>query len=315
MNKFDLIVIGGGPAGYTAGIYGVRAGLSTAVFTGIPNPSLLSYSGGVENFPGFEESTPGGIVVSKIRNQAKRLGAELIDKSVTSVRFDEKSRQFTVGVGEDSAASPDLIGTDAVIVATGTQPKKLEVPGEEAFFGRGVAVCATCDAAFYKDKTVAVIGGGDAAAAEALHLSHFASTVFLVHRREELRACQRSQDQMARVKNIKLKLSQNVKEIVGSQKVEKLILEHAETKETSELPVDGVFVSIGTIPSSELITAYVDQDEVGYPKTSDGVSTKTPGLFVAGDLAVADPGLHQAIIAAASGARAALMASRYLQEK
>lgn len=307
MDKFDLIVIGGGPAGFTAGIYGVRGGLSTALFTGVPTPSQLSYSGGVENFPGFDEPTPGGIVISKIRSQAKRLGVNLIDKTVTALKPQtvKKYPSFEIGVGEEHYFSK------AVVVATGALPKKLEIPGEKEFFGRGVSVCATCDAMFYRGKSVAVVGGGDSAAAEALHLSHFANTVYLIHRRDKLRACQLSQDQIAKAKNIKVLTDQTPKEITGSKQVEGITLEHSLTRETTQLKVDGVFVSVGYIPNTRLVKALVDTDERGFVKTTDGVSTRIPGLFAAGD--IAEPKYQQAVIAASSGAKAALTAQSYIQ--
>lgn len=324
MDKADLIVIGGGLAGFTAGIYGVRAGLSTTVFTGSPTPSLLTYSSEVENFPGFDEPTPGGVIVNKIRKQAERLGTEVIDKAVNDITVDSRhhekniqSTMFKVRVGEEEYISR------AVIIATGAKPRPLGVPGEQEFLGKGVSVCATCDGAFFKDKVVAVVGGGDSAAAEALHLSHLAKQVYIIHRRDTLRACQRSIDKIAKAKNIEVLTSRTVKEIVGTNKVEKLLLEccddksNGKEKVTIELAVDGVFVAIGYIPETELVKGKVELNEGGHIKTlknSGDISsgkTSVPGLFAAGD--VTDSKHKQAIVAAASGAIAALAAAEYLQ--
>ena len=319
MNEFDLVVIGGGPAGLTAGIYGVRAGLSTMVFTGTPAQSQITLTSEVENYPGFPEPTPGAVILGKMSEQAERLGTKILDKAVTDI--DTKSSPFKITAGETTYTA------NAVIIATGAKSKKLGIPGEDKFLGRGVSICATCDGAFFKGKTVAVIGGGDTAAAEAITLASFASKVYIIHRRNTLRTNALHLKRIKENPAIEILTPYTVREIGGNTKVEKLVLERCEdadasaktskdvtppkTDNTKELPVDGVFVAVGYVPETELVQGKLELTENGRIKTHDGAATSVPGIFAAGD--VSDCKYQQAIVAAASGAKAALDASEYLQ--
>ena len=305
MTVHELIIIGSGPAGYTAAIYAARAALNPVVFEGaLDSGGALMNTTEVENFPGFPDGVMGPDLMGQMRSQAEKFGAQLISDDVEAVDLTGKIKKVT-----DSAGT--VWEAKAVILAMGSGYRKLGVEGEEQLSGRGVSWCATCDGAFFRDKPIAVIGGGDSAVEEATFLTRFASRVTLVHRRDELRA---SKAMVARAeKDPKLDFAWNsvVESINGDARVESVTLRDTVTGEHRQLEVSGVFVAIGHDPRSTLVTGQVELDEAGYVKVVAGSqATNLPGVFACGDLV--DHTYRQAITAAGSGCRAALDAERWL---
>ena len=305
MTVHELIIIGSGPAGYTAAIYAARAALTPVVFEGaLDSGGALMNTTEVENFPGFPDGVMGPDLMGQMRSQAEKFGAQLISDDVEAVDLTGKIKKVTDSAGKIWEAK-------AVILAMGSGYRKLGVEGEEQLSGRGVSWCATCDGAFFRDKPIAVIGGGDSAVEEATFLTRFASRVTLVHRRDELRA---SKAMVARAeKDPKLDFAWNsvVESINGDARVESVTLRDTVTGEHRQLEVSGVFVAIGHNPRSTLVTGQVELDEAGYVKVVAGSqATNLPGVFACGDLV--DHTYRQAITAAGSGCRAALDAERWL---
>lgn len=305
MTVHELIIIGSGPAGYTAAIYAARAALNPVVFEGaLDSGGALMNTTEVENFPGFPDGVMGPDLMGQMRSQAEKFGAQLISDDVGAVDLTGKIKKVTDSAGKIWEAK-------AVILAMGSGYRKLGVEGEEQLSGRGVSWCATCDGAFFRDKPIAVIGGGDSAVEEATFLTRFASRVTLVHRRDELRA---SKAMVARAeKDPKLDFAWNsvVESINGDARVESVTLRDTVTGEHRQLEVSGVFVAIGHNPRSTLVTGQVELDEAGYVKVVAGSqATNLPGVFACGDLV--DHTYRQAITAAGSGCRAALDAERWL---
>jgi thioredoxin reductase (NADPH) len=298
-----LIIIGGGPAGYTAALYSARANLEPLVIEGFSWGGQLMITSDVENYPGYPDGVMGPQMMQDFRKQAGRFGAEFLTDDVTRVDFSE--RPLRVWVGDDEHRA------EAVIVATGAVARKLDLPSERRLQGRGVTYCATCDAAFYRDKQVVVAGGGDSAMEEAVFLTKFASKVWLVHRRDSFRASPIMVDRARANEKIEFVLSSRVDEVLGEDKVEAVRIRNVKTDETTDLPVDGLFVAIGHDPATQLFLGQLDVDEGGYLVTQ-GKSTITnvPGVFAAGD--VVDHVYRQAITAAGMGCQAALDAERYL---
>lgn len=301
MNK--LIIIGSGPAGYTAGIYAGRAGLNPLLFAGEKSGGQLMNTTMVENWPGAKDGVMGPKLMQDLREQAEKFGAKIVDKQVTKVDFSQ--RPFKV-------YTPEMYSTEAVIVAIGAESIRLNIPGEERLLGRGVAVCAVCDAPFYKDKKAVVVGGGDAAAEDALALTKFAKEVVLVVRRDELRASKIMQDRVKNNPKIKILWKSQVTEILGENKVEAV-----QINKGKELPVDGVFLAIGHKPASEIFSGQLDLDEKGYLKTNFmkdyPTMTNVAGVFGAGD--VVDFRYRQAVTAAGMGCQAAIDAERWLENQ
>ena len=305
MTVHELIIIGSGPAGYTAAIYAARAALNPVVFEGaLDSGGALMNTTEVENFPGFPDGVMGPDLMGQMRSQAEKFGAQLISDDVEAVDLTGEVKRVTDSAGKVWEAK-------AVILAMGSGYRKLGVDGEERLSGRGVSWCATCDGAFFRDKPIAVIGGGDSAVEEATFLTRFASRVTLVHRRDELRA---SKAMVARAeKDPKLDFAWNsvVESINGDARVESVTLRDTVTGEHRQLEVSGVFVAIGHNPRSTLVTGQVELDEAGYVKVVAGSqATNLPGVFACGDLV--DHTYRQAITAAGSGCRAALDAERWL---
>ena len=305
MTVHELIIIGSGPAGYTAAIYAARAALNPVVFEGaLDSGGALMNTTEVENFPGFPDGVMGPDLMGQMRSQAEKFGAQLISDDVEAVDLTGKIKKVTDSAGKIWEAK-------AVILAMGSGYRKLGVEGEEQLSGRGVSWCATCDGAFFRDKPIAVIGGGDSAVEEATFLTRFASRVTLVHRRDELRA---SKAMVARAeKDPKLDFAWNsvVESINGDARVESVTLRDTVTGEHRQLEVSGVFVAIGHDPRSALVNGQVELDEAGYVKVVAGSqATNLPGVFACGDLV--DHTYRQAITAAGSGCRAALDAERWL---
>jgi thioredoxin reductase (NADPH) len=300
----DVIIIGGGPAGYTAALYTARANLSPLVIEGFNWGGQLMITSDVENYPGYPDGVMGPAMMQDFRRQAERFGAEFVTDDVTSVDLSERPFRVTVDREEYRAST--------VIVATGASARQLGLDSETRLQGRGVSYCATCDASFFRDKVVVVVGGGDTAMEEATFISRFASKVYLVHRRAEFRASAVMVDRARNDERIELVLNKTVEEVLGEDKVTGVRLRDTVTGETSELETDGFFVAIGHDPNTALFLDQLEHEaDSGYLVTH-GKSTETnvPGVFAAGD--VQDHTYRQAITAAGSGCAAALDAERFL---
>ncbi|MFN8222327.1 MAG: thioredoxin-disulfide reductase [Gaiellales bacterium] len=300
----EVIIIGGGPAGYTAALYTARANLEPLVIEGFNWGGQLMITSDVENYPGYPDGVMGPTMMQDFRRQAERFGAEFVTDDVTRVDFSE--RPFRVWVDKDEHLA------EAVIVATGASARQLGLESEKRLQGRGVSYCATCDASFFRDRVVVVVGGGDSAMEEASFISRFASKVYLVHRREEFRASRIMVDRVENDPKIELVLNKVVDEVLGDDKVTGIRLRDVVTSETSELATDGFFVAIGHDPNTALFLDQLDhEDDTGYLVTAPGsTATNIAGVFAAGD--VQDHVYRQAITAAGSGCAAALDAERYL---
>ncbi|AWZ06400.1 MULTISPECIES: thioredoxin-disulfide reductase [unclassified Streptomyces] len=301
----NVIIIGSGPAGYTAALYTARASLKPLVFEGaVTAGGALMNTTEVENFPGFQDGIMGPDLMDNMRGQAERFGAELVPDDVVAVDLTGEIKTVTDTAGTVHRAK-------AVIVTTGSQHRKLGLPNEDALSGRGVSWCATCDGFFFKDHDIVVVGGGDTAIEEATFLSRFAKSVTIVHRRDSLRASKAMQDRAFADPKIKFAWDSEVAAIHGEQKLSGLTLRNTKTGETSELPVTGLFIAVGHDPRTELFKDQLDLDSEGYLKV-DAPSTRTSltGVFGAGD--VVDHTYRQAITAAGTGCSAALDAERFL---
>jgi thioredoxin reductase (NADPH) len=303
----NVIVIGGGPAGYTAALYTARANLHPLVIEGFNWGGQLMITSDVENYPGYADGVLGPAMMQDFRRQAERFGAEYLTDDVTRVDFSE--RPYRVYVGDDEYRA------DAVIVATGATARQLGLDSERKLHGRGVTYCATCDAAFYPDKHVYVVGGGDSAMEEALFLTRFARQVTIVHRRDEFRASQIMLDRARANEKIDFVLNAVVDDVLGDGFISGLRLRDLQTGEVSEVPAEGLFVAIGHDPNTALFLDWLDHDEeTGYLITRDkSTETNLPGVFAAGD--VQDHVYRQAVTAAGSGCMAALDAERFLAER
>ncbi|GAC1322554.1 MAG: thioredoxin-disulfide reductase [Thermoleophilaceae bacterium] len=306
----NVIIIGSGPAGYTAALYTARADLRPLVIEGFLWGGLLQQTTEVENYPGFPEGIMGPELMPRFREQAERFGARFITDEVSRVELaSHHGGVHRVWVGEDEYRAR------SVVLAMGAEPKKLGVPGEEELAARGISYCATCDAAFFRDKSVVVAGGGDSAMEEAIFLSKFASEVKIVHRRDEFRASAIMLDRAREIENIELVTPFSVArfEAGDAGTLERVVLENVQTGEERVLDVDGTFVAVGHRPTSRIVEGQIDRDENGFVLT-DGGSTRTnrPGVFAAGDLV--DHIYRQAITAAGSGCQAALDAEWYLRD-
>jgi len=303
----DLIIVGGGPAGYTAALYAARANLNPLVIEGITFGGQLMITSDVENYPGYPEGVLGPAMMQDFRRQAERFGAEFITDDVTAVDFSERPFKVEVGADEHYAR--------AVIVATGASARQLGLESERLLQGRGVSYCAVCDAAFFRSKNVVVVGGGDSAMEEAIFLTKFADKVTVVHRRDEFRASPIMLDRARSNPRIDWVTNAVVDEVLGEDgKVSAVRLENANTGEKTELPADGLFVAIGHDPNTSLFLDQLDHDEAGYLEVQPGsTETNIKGVFAAGD--VADHTYRQAVTAAGTGAMAALDAERLLSSE
>jgi thioredoxin reductase (NADPH) len=304
MNQIrNVIVIGGGPAGYTAALYAARADLHPLVIEGFAWGGQLMITSDVENYPGFKDGILGPGLMQEFRDQAERFGAEFLTDDVTRVDFSE--RPFRVYVGDEEYLS------ETVIVATGATARQIGLPSEQALQGKGVTYCAVCDAAFYRDREVIVVGGGDSAMEEALFLTKFANKVTIVHRREEFRASSIMLERARAHENIEWATNAVVEEVLGDEKMTGVRLRDKQTDETWELPADGLFVAIGHDPNTNLFLDWLDHDDAGYLITKPGsTETNIPGVFAVGD--VQDHVYRQAITAAGTGSMGALDAERFL---
>ncbi len=300
----DVIIMGAGPAGLTASIYTSRAQLSTLLITGNALGGQMGVTSEVENYPGFPEGISGMKLALFMQRQAERFGTQVEFDEVTEVELLEHPFKVHIYGGERLAKT--------LIVATGASPRKLGVPGEEEFTGRGVSYCATCDGFFFKGKIVVVVGGGDAALREAIFLTRFASQVFLVHRRDRLRAESILEERARRNEKIGFVWDSVVTEVLGKESVTGVRLRNVETGEESTLAADGLFVYIGNVPNTQLFKGQLELDERGYIVTDCRQHTSVRGVFAAGD--VQEQLLQQVVTAAGTGAKAALEAERFIAE-
>ena len=309
MEKVKTLIIGSGPAGYTAAIYAGRADLKPVLYAGMQTGGQLTTTTIVENFPGYPNGVDGNQMMMDLREQAARFGADLRDGSITKVDFSNRPFHLTDERGNE-------IEADTVIIATGASAKYLGLPDEEKYRGQGVSACATCDGFFYRKRTVAVVGGGDTACEEAMYLAGLAKKVYMIVRKPYLRAAEIMQQRVKEKENIEILFETNTVGLFGENGVEgaHLVKHKGEANEEAfDIAIDGFFLAIGHKPNTELFKDYIDLDEQGFIKVVPGTaSTNIPGVFAAGD--VADPVYRQGIVAAGSGAKAAIEADRYLQK-
>ena len=302
--KFDVIIIGAGPSGYTAGIYCSRAGYDTLILSGILPGGQLVNTTEVENYPGFENGIMGPDLMIDMRKQCQRMGTTIIDDEAVDVDF--RRKPFKV-----LTASEEYEGR-AVIIATGANPRKIGLEGEQTFGGKGVSYCATCDGPFFRNQELVVVGGGDSAIEEATFLTKFATTVHLVHRRSELRASKVMQERALNNEKIKFHWDSAVVDIKGDQKMQQAVLKNLKTNEEKTLDVGGLFVAIGHEPNTKLFENQIKLDDEGYVVLKNKTRTDIDGVFAAGD--VHDRNYRQAITAAAFGCMAAIDVDKYLTE-
>jgi thioredoxin reductase (NADPH) len=304
--KVHVLIIGSGPAGYTAAIYAARANMKPVLYQGIQPGGQLTITTEVENYPGYPDGIQGPEMMVHFEKQATRMGADIRYGLATKVDF--SVRPFKVWIDEEK-----LMEADAVIIATGASAKWLGLPSEQKLNGMGVSACAVCDGFFFRGKEVAIVGAGDTAAEEALYLSKLCSTVHMIVRRDQMRASKVMQDRVTGTANIKVYWNSETDEILGEHKVEAVRIKNNKTAEKIDVPVSAFFVAIGHQPNSAIFKDFLDMDETGYIKTLPGTSkTKIEGVFAAGD--VQDKNYRQAVTAAGSGCMAALDAERYLSE-
>lgn len=301
---FDVIIVGSGPAGLTASIYTTRANLKTLLIAGTVWGGQLQLTTAVENYPGFPDGIQGPDLMMAMRKQAEKFKPTIIDDNLKSADFSK--RPFKVTVGDKTYEGK------SIIIATGADTKWLGVPGEQEFRGHGVSSCATCDGAFFKEKNLIVVGGGDTAMEDSIFLTRFAKSVTIAHRRSEFRASKIMQERAQSNSKIKFMFDTEVKEIKGVGKVQSVVLFNNKENRTFEQPIDGVFVAVGHIPNSSVFTG-IDTDKDGYIKVHDHYLTNVEGVFVAGD--VHDRHYKQAVTAAGFGCAAALEAERWLSSQ
>ena len=302
---YDVIIIGGGPAGLSAGLYAARAGLSTLLMEKGIFGGQIANAERVENYPGFPEGISGFELGQLLHQQATKYGLETVAAEVTAIELVEKGMVVKTTEGDYQAK--------AVIVATGAEPNRLGVPGEERLLGQGISYCATCDGPLFRDQVVAVIGGGDSAVEEGLLLTRFASRVVLIHRRDQLRATKLLQQRAFANQKMEFLWDTVVEEILGDDKVKELSLRNVKTGKRSTIEVSGVFIYVGLHPNTEFLRGLLSLDAQGHVVTTEEMKTEKAGIFAAGDIRQNSP--RQVITAAADGATAALSAERFLSEQ
>lgn len=308
MDKTEkLIIIGSGPAGLAAAIYGARGNLNPLVISGRQAGGQLTLTTDVDDFPGFPEGIQGPKLMEKMRRQAERFNTRFLDEDVISV--DLKTSPFIVQAESFPSGGP--LKADSLIIATGASAMWLGLESEQRLIGHGVSACAVCDALFFRGKNVVVIGGGDTAMREAQHLSKVCNKVTIIHRRENLKAQAALVELIKSKPNIDFKFNNVVEEILGKDRVEAVKLKNIKTKKAEELPIDGVFIAIGHKPNTDFLKGQLDLDEKGYVVVQNEIFSSVKGVFIAGD--VADHKYRQAVTAASSGTKAALEAESYLE--
>jgi len=303
--SYDVIIIGAGPAGYTAGIYCSRARHDTLIISGLLPGGQLMNTTDVENYPGFEEGIMGPDLMLTMRKQAERMNTTIIDDVVVNVDFRNKPFKVLTGSEEYDAK--------AVIVCTGATPRKIGIEGEQTFSGKGVSYCATCDGAFFRNQDIAVVGGGDSCMEEATFLTKFASKVHIIHRRDTFRASKIMQERALNNENIQVHWNSEIEDIKGDQKVQQIVLKDTKTGENKTLDMGGVFVAIGHEPNTELFKNQLEMDENGYIIQKENTETSVKGVFTAGD--VHDHRYRQAVTAAGFGCMSAIDVDKYLSEQ
>ena len=302
--SYDVIIIGAGPAGYTAGIYCSRARHDTLIISGLLPGGQLMNTTDVENYPGFDEGIMGPDLMLTMRKQAERMNTTIIDDVVVNVDF--RNRPFKVLTGSEEYEAK------AVIVCTGATPRKIGIEGEQTFSGKGVSYCATCDGAFFRNQDIAVVGGGDSCMEEATFLTKFASKVHIIHRRDTFRASKIMQERALNNENIQVHWNSEIEDIKGDQKVQQIVLKDTKTGENKTLDMGGVFVAIGHEPNTELFKNQLEMDENGYIIQKENTETSVKGVFTAGD--VHDHRYRQAVTAAGFGCMSAIDVDKYLSE-
>ena len=302
--EYDIIIIGGGPAGLTAGLYTSRARLDTLLIERALIGGQIVTTDKVENYPGFEQGISGPELARQMEAQAKRFGLEITSGRVVSAEDKGDSKSVRLEDGNEYICK-------AIIVASGAEPSKLEVEGEDKYRGRGVSYCATCDGAFFKNLKIAVIGGGDSAIEEALFLTKFASDVYVVHRRNELRATKILQERLFANPKIKMIWDSVVEKIEGDDFIKGVLLKNVKTQKKNLLNVDGIFIYVGTRPNTEFLPNSIKLNEKGYIMTDDNMSASVPGIFAAGDIRAKL--LKQVSTAVGDGATAAFAAERFIE--
>ena len=302
---YDVIIIGAGPAGYTAGIYCSRARHDTLLISGLLPGGQLMNTTDVENYPGFDEGIMGPDLMLTMRKQAERMNTTIMDDVVVNVDF--RAKPFKVLTGSEEYEAK------AVIVCTGATPRKIGIEGEQTFSGKGVSYCATCDGAFFRNQDIAVVGGGDTCMEEATFLTKFASKVHIIHRRDTFRASKIMQDRALNNENIEVHWNSEIEDIKGDQKVQQIILKDTKTGENKTLEMGGIFVAIGHEPNTELFKNQLEMDENGYIIQKENTETNVKGIFTAGD--VHDHRYRQAVTAAGFGCMSAIDVDKYLSEQ
>ena len=299
---YDMLIIGGGPAGYTAALYGARAGLNVAVIEKLAAGGQMALTGEIENYSGFDEGIDGFTLGARMQNGAERFGASTVLAEVLGVELRGEIKRITTSVGELFAKT--------VVIATGADPRKLGIDGEENLVGRGLHYCAHCDGRFYRGKTVAVVGGGNSAASDAIYLARFAKKVYLIHRRDSLRATRIYHEPLMNAENVEFVWNSVVEDYTVDGRLVGVKLKDLQSGEVSELAIDGVFVSVGRQPATKLFEGQIELDGQGYIIADESTRTNIGGVFAAGD--VRTKALRQIVTATADGANAAHFAEHYL---
>ncbi|PKN74695.1 MAG: thioredoxin-disulfide reductase [Candidatus Cloacimonetes bacterium HGW-Cloacimonetes-2] len=302
--SYDVLIIGAGPAGLSAAVYAARGGLNTAVFEKAIVGGQITVTSEVENYPGFEDAIDGVELTDRMKKQAERFGAKFIDEEVTAIGLEGLCKIVETGYDKYRAKS--------IIFCTGAHPRRMNVPGEERLIGRGVSYCATCDGALYRDKVVAVVGGGDSAVEEGMFLTRFAKKVYVIHRRDSLRAQKIIQERAFKNPKMEFIWDTVVQEIRGEDRVAELELYNRKTETVSVLPVDGIFIYVGILPNNQLLESRVELDSGGFVITDENMHTNIPGIYAAGD--IRKTVLRQVVTATADGAVAAWNAEKWILE-
>jgi thioredoxin reductase (NADPH) len=300
---YELVIIGGGPAGLTAGLYAARGGLNVIMIEKIVPGGQVIITDLIENYPGFSEGISGPDLVQKMTEQVKRFDLNIENNEVISVDFTEPVKKITL--------NDKTITSHTVIIATGASPKKLSIPGEDIFFGKGISSCATCDGPFFKDRVVAAVGGGDTAVQESLFLTKFVKKVYLIHRRNKLRASAILQNRAFSNEKIEMVWDSVLTDIGGLTHVENITVQNVKTGDKKQLSVDGCFIWVGTIPNTQFLANSVKLDEYGFIIADLNMETSVPGVFTAGD--VRNTPLRQVVTAVGDGAIAAISAENYIE--
>ncbi|UCD88778.1 MAG: thioredoxin-disulfide reductase [Desulfobacterales bacterium] len=300
---YDLVIIGGGPAGLTAGLYAARAEINTILIEKVVPGGQVNITDFVDNYPGFPDGISGPDLVKKMTDQVERFGLEIENNEVISVDLSQPIKNLTL--------NDRSISTHTVIIATGASPKKLGVPGEEIFSGKGVSYCATCDGPFFKDRVIAAVGGGDTAVEESLFLTRFAKKVYLIHRRDQLRAAAIMQHRAMKNDKIEMIWNSEVTSINGLTHVENITVQHVKTSDIQQLHVDGCFIWVGIDPVTQYLANAVEFDKAGFVRVDLNMETSVPGVFAAGD--VRNTSIRQIATAVGDAAVAAYSAEQYIE--